>query len=81
MVVVPITADQPYNAERAAASGAGRIVDPANRTPGEITAAVREVLTDPPYRNGARRLRAEMAALPGPAHMVQLLESICASAT
>jgi UDP:flavonoid glycosyltransferase YjiC (YdhE family) len=76
MVVVPITADQPYNAERCAAQGVGRVIDPADRTPERIRDAVREVLTTAPYRQNIRRVQAEMAALPGSAHLVDLLESV-----
>jgi UDP:flavonoid glycosyltransferase YjiC (YdhE family) len=38
--------------------------------------AVRDVLGDPVYRGTARRLAAEMAALPGPDHAVTLLERL-----
>jgi UDP:flavonoid glycosyltransferase YjiC (YdhE family) len=76
MVVVPITADQPYNAERCAAQGVGRIIDPAGRSPEAIRDAVRDVLSNTVYGDNVRRVQAEMAALPGPARMVELLESV-----
>ncbi len=78
MVVTPMSADQPYNAECCAALGVGRVIAPDNRTPEAIRAAVREVLAAPSYRANAERLRDEMAALPGPEHAVALLERLAA---
>jgi UDP:flavonoid glycosyltransferase YjiC (YdhE family) len=79
MVVLPITADQPYSAERCAALGVARVVGPGERSGGVVRDAVRAVLGDPAYRAGARRLREEMLALPGPEHMVALLERLAAT--
>jgi UDP:flavonoid glycosyltransferase YjiC (YdhE family) len=76
MVVVPITADQPYCAERSAALGVARVIDPAARTADAIRAAVLEVLREPDYAANARELQAEMNSLPGPEHMVNLLEGL-----
>ena len=66
MVVVPISADQPYSAERSAAIGVARTVGAGDRTPDAIRDAVRQVLADPGYRTGARGFQAEMTALPDP---------------
>jgi N-glycosyltransferase len=79
MVVVPITADQPYNAERCAAHGVGRVVGAAGRTAEAIREAVRDVLTDPGYCDNARRLQGEMSALPGAAQMVDQLTLLSAA--
>jgi UDP:flavonoid glycosyltransferase YjiC (YdhE family) len=78
LVNIPIGADQPENAARCAALGVGVTVGPDERTPRAIRAAVREVLANPTYRANAERLRAEMAALPGPEHAVALLERLAA---
>jgi UDP:flavonoid glycosyltransferase YjiC (YdhE family) len=78
-VIVPIFADQPENAARVAALGAGRVVSPDERTPAAIRAAVRAVLSDPAYRLGAERLRNEIRALPGPGYGVALLEQLVAA--
>jgi UDP:flavonoid glycosyltransferase YjiC (YdhE family) len=75
MVVVPITADQPYNAERCAAHGVARVVTTGGRTAEAIREAAHDVLTDPSYRDNTRRVQAQMQALPGPAHVVRLLET------
>jgi UDP:flavonoid glycosyltransferase YjiC (YdhE family) len=76
MVVVPISADQPYSAERCAGLGVGRAVGPGDRTPEAIRDAVRRVLDEPSYRASARAFQAEMAALPGPEQLVGLLEAL-----
>lgn len=75
-VVIPVSADQPANAERVAALGLGRVVGPGERTPAGIRAAARAVLGDPAYHERARRFRAEMEALPGIEHGVALLERL-----
>ncbi len=76
MVVIPVSADQPYNAACCAALGVGRVIAPDERTPEAIRAAVRAVLAEPTYRQNAERLRDEMAALPRPEHAVALLEQL-----
>ncbi|MGN6697549.1 MAG: glycosyltransferase [Thermomicrobiales bacterium] len=76
MVVLPLGADQPVNARRCVALGVGRVVSPEERTPDRIRRALRTALHDPRYRTKAARLGAEMAALPGPAHAVALLERL-----
>jgi UDP:flavonoid glycosyltransferase YjiC (YdhE family) len=76
LVVVPITPEQGYTAERVEALGMGRRVSPEERTPDVIRARVREVLADATYRSAAGRFAAEMAALPGIDHAVALLEQL-----
>jgi MGT family glycosyltransferase len=80
MVVVPITADQPYSAARCASLGVARAVDAGARTPEAIRDAARDVLADPSYRANARNFQTEMAALPGPEHAVELLEGLARAA-
>jgi len=76
MVVVPITADQPYCAERCSALGVARVIAPDQRTPDEVRAAAGEVLADPGYRANAVRFRDQMLGLPGSDHVVELLEGL-----
>lgn len=67
MVVVPQFADQPDNAERVAAVGAGIGVgggEAAPATAAEVSAAVSRVLTEPAYREAAGAIAEEIAALP-----------------
>lgn len=61
LVVVPLFADQPINAERVAAAGAGLAVAPEAAA---IRAATEEVLAEPSYRETAEAVAAEMASQP-----------------
>jgi MGT family glycosyltransferase len=76
MVLIPLGADQPYNAERCAALGVARVVPPAELSPDTLRAAVCEVLADQSYRRNAVRLQAEMHALPDTDYAVALLERL-----
>jgi MGT family glycosyltransferase len=78
MVFVPISGDQPGNAERCAALGTGRVITAAERKPAPIRAAVWEVLSEHRYRENAERVRDEMQALPEIRHAVSLLEQLAA---
>jgi UDP:flavonoid glycosyltransferase YjiC (YdhE family) len=75
-VLIPLGADQPYNADRCAALGVALVLDAVSVTPESLRAAVRNVLTDPAYRRNAECLRDEIAALPEPAQIVGLLERL-----
>jgi UDP:flavonoid glycosyltransferase YjiC (YdhE family) len=75
-VVVPIFADQPENAARVAALGAGQVLGREARTPEAIRKAVRAVLADPTYRRRAERIRDEIRALPGLEETVTLLQRL-----
>ena len=75
-VVLPMNADQPENAQRVAALGAGIVVNGNEPSPEKISAAVRAALSDPAYRTGARRVQSEIAQLPGVEHAVPLLQRI-----
>ncbi len=76
LVVLPLGADQPHNAARVAALGAGQVLDAVTATPDEVQAAVAQLLGDPDPRAAAERLRDECAALPSPAEAVPWLEAI-----
>ena len=76
MVVVPISADQPYSAERCADLGVARTLGPDDRAPDIIREAVQQVLADPSYHDDARAFQAKMRALPGPEEMVEMIESL-----
>lgn len=76
MVVIPIAADQPPNAQSCARLGAARIIQPDQRTSDAIREATRDVLQNPNYRQNASRVRDEMEALPGWDHAVELLERL-----
>ena len=61
MAVLPLFADQPYNARRVAELGAG--IEVENGTDG-LADAVRRLLAEPSYRQAAQRVAAETRRLP-----------------
>ncbi|MBZ6232742.1 nucleotide disphospho-sugar-binding domain-containing protein [Streptomyces olivaceus] len=75
-VMMPQTADNPFNAANFAGSGAGVTLDAAGADAGEIGAAVTRVLTEPAWRVAAEKLRAEMAEMPSPSAVVRSLEEL-----
>lgn len=79
LVCLPMGADQPHNAARCEDLGLGRVLDSVTATPAAVREAVAEVLSDPRPRQAAQRLRAEWAALPGPASALTLLEQLAAA--
>ncbi|MFL5348699.1 MAG: glycosyltransferase [Hyalangium sp.] len=78
LVIVPIAADQPINAQSCQELGVARVVNPLTMTPEQLRGAVREVLTTPSYREGALRFQREAEQLPGLEHVVKLLEKLAA---
>ena len=62
-VVVPLFADQPYNARRVEAVGAGLAVDIAGGA-AALRDALERVLAEASFRDSAARVAAEMRALP-----------------
>jgi UDP:flavonoid glycosyltransferase YjiC (YdhE family) len=76
MVLAPMGADQPLNAERCAASGVGRVLNAVRATPADVRDAAALVLADPSFRAAASRLRDEIAMLPAPEAAVRLLERL-----
>jgi hypothetical protein len=76
LVVIPISADQPYSAERCAALGVGIALGPEERTAADVRRAARTVLADPGFARRAKEMQRDMAALPGLDHAVVLLESL-----
>lgn len=76
MVVLPMGADQPLNAERIRALGVGRSLDAIRATPEDVREAASRVLTDATCREAAGHLADEIAALASPAVAVGLLERL-----
>ena len=76
MVVLPIGADQPLNAVRISALGAGRALDAIRATAAEVREAVASVPADGACREAAGRLADEIAALAPPGVAVALLERL-----
>jgi UDP:flavonoid glycosyltransferase YjiC (YdhE family) len=76
MVMLPVAADQPENAERCVAAGAAVTLQPDARGPDDVRAAAAGVLADPSLATAAAGLRDEIAAMPPPADLVPFLESL-----
>lgn len=76
MVLLPMGADQPANADRCADLRVGLVLDPLAATPAEAGEAVAAVLTDPAYRLAAAAIRAEIAAMPPPEDLIPELVAI-----
>jgi UDP:flavonoid glycosyltransferase YjiC (YdhE family) len=76
MVVIPIDADQPVNAQRCTALGVAELIEYEHRTPESIRESIRTVLDNPSYQLSAERIRDQTAALPGPEHAAALLERL-----
>jgi UDP:flavonoid glycosyltransferase YjiC (YdhE family) len=76
VVLLPIGADQPHNADQCVRLGVGKELDPIAVAPQDVRAAVTEVLADSSYRQAAERVRAEILGLPEPARAVPLLERL-----
>lgn len=80
MVIIPIFADQPINAQLCAELGVARVVTPEGRTQHELAQEIRnatqEVLRNPAYRANAHRLCKELEELPGLEYPVALLETL-----
>ena len=78
LVVVPLIADQFFNAHVVERLGLGQVVRWEQLTPASIHAAVEDVLDRPLYRQTATRLQAEMHALPDQQYAVDLIERVAA---
>ena len=80
MVIIPIGADQPENAQRCAEAGVARVITPEGRTETELAQAIRdaaqEVLRERSYRDNAQRVRKEIEGLPALEYAVELLEKL-----
>jgi MGT family glycosyltransferase len=77
LVIMPFGADQPYNAERVAAVGAGiALLKPDLDA---VRAAIERVLVDATLHAGAKKMAGEIAALPPLDHAVDALIALAVS--
>ena len=76
MVLIPIGADQPLNAERCRALGVAEVIDAVGATPEMVRAAASRVLADDCFRGTSVGIRDEIDALPGPEYGVTLLDRL-----
>lgn len=61
--------------------GAGLTLQPHEATAETIGAAVSRLLNEATFRDAARRLAAEIAAMPGPADIVDVLAALATGAS
>lgn len=78
MVVVPLIADQFFNAQIIQEMRLGLVVPHAQLTPASMLAAVDDILANALYRENVRRLQTEMHALPNQHHAVELIQRVAA---
>jgi UDP:flavonoid glycosyltransferase YjiC (YdhE family) len=78
MVLVPQGADQPVQAERACAAGAALQLPPKAATPEAVVGAVRTVLAESSFRDGAVKIADQVAAMPSPDEVAASLASALA---
>ena len=76
VVVVPLIADQFFNAYIVQNTQIGRSVSLAELIPDRIREVAAEVLANPLYKHNLQKLQQEMHALPGQDHAVALIEQI-----
>ncbi|MFI6264055.1 glycosyltransferase [Micromonospora sp. NPDC051006] len=75
LVVVPQGADQFIQADRVAASGVGLALAPGQAEPAAIAAALRRLLDKPEFTAAARRIAAEVSAMPSPDAVAEQLRA------
>jgi UDP:flavonoid glycosyltransferase YjiC (YdhE family) len=75
LVAIPVTNDQPGVAARLAWLGVAEVIPLPALRPALVRRAVGRVLSDPRYREAARRAQVEMARTPGPARAADLIEA------
>ena len=69
LVIFPLIADQPVNAGRVAASGAGVVVT----SPKEVGATVQEVLANPGYHASAQKVAEQISQMNTPERVLDIL--------
>jgi MGT family glycosyltransferase len=76
LVVMPQISDQPENAARCVALGAGVMLPQQRLSPDALRRALLTVLREPSYEAAARRVSASVATTRGPATAARLLERL-----
>ena len=79
LIVMPVAADQPENADRCVAAGVGVTLGTAERDPASVRRAVELVLGTPEYAVAAGRVRDEIRAMPPPPAVLPELERLVAA--
>lgn len=80
LVLLPMGADQPLNADRCEELGVGCVLDPLTAEPHDVTKAATSVLNSPSYRVAAKLLQEEITRLPTSDHAATLIGGLRTSA-
>jgi UDP:flavonoid glycosyltransferase YjiC (YdhE family) len=76
LLIVPVAADNPLNAEACQQLGVGKVIQPQELSPERVRTAVHELLNDPSYRQKAQAIQKEVQALPGMDQAVKMVERV-----
>jgi zeaxanthin glucosyltransferase len=76
LVALPVTDDQPGVGARIKRAGVGRVIPARTVTTASLHEALADVMTDPRYRQAARRIRDEIGTLNGPERAVSIIEDV-----
>jgi MGT family glycosyltransferase len=76
MVLLPLGADQPLNAQRCEALGLAITLDALTVRPEEIATACQTILQEPSYQQAAKQIQAEYRALPTVSEALAQIERI-----
>jgi MGT family glycosyltransferase len=76
MVAIPVSHDQPTIAQRIAWTRTGEMIALADLTVENLTSAIRNVLSDPVYRQSALRFKEVIRNLDGLSRAVKIVETI-----
>jgi UDP:flavonoid glycosyltransferase YjiC (YdhE family) len=79
LVIVPTTWDKPDNARRIVDAGAAIRLSPKRCTPDGVRAAVEEILSNPQYRQNARRIADKLADANGAVAAAEQLERLAST--
>ncbi len=80
LLILPQGADQYVMGDRVLAAGVGLRLAPAEVNPLSVRASVLALLEETSYKVNASRLKREIAEMPGPDEMVDLIEEVAATA-
>ena len=76
LLILPQGADQYVMGERVLAAGVGLRLVPADVNPSSVQASVLALLEETSYRTGAQNLEREIAEMPGPDEVIDLIEEV-----
>jgi UDP:flavonoid glycosyltransferase YjiC (YdhE family) len=79
LVLLPVAADQPENADRCVAAGVGIALASDGRSADDVERATRAILDEPRWRAAAARVSDEIASMPAPAEVLPALERLAAA--